>query len=377
MLRSMSFVAVRAVILASILPAVGGCASSPTESTFDIADADAAAPDGERFYDPPPLWSGGQPVRIETGQQALALALDDSDVYWQNPGGAVFACPLDGCPKSKPALLSTLLAQGFRNLETLAAGDGVAVFLTASAGISSFNGADPAHSPTTYLSGTGGTFSSLVSDANNVYFVDDVVPDEADAGDGGVSSPAIPTIGSCALGASCASPERLYTAGSSAGLTQLGPLFVSNSEVYFVELAYSGQTTATIRAVPTQGGGTARTVCKSELLFYGQAMAVAGGYAYFTTSGEPTSVYRCATSGAKEASVYVEDLQPYALASDGANLYWTNYVYGPGSVISCALGATCENPVTVASNQESPFAIAANAKSVYWATPSSIFRADR
>ena len=368
----MSFVAVRAVLIASVLPAAGGCASSPTESTFDIADADVdvAAPDGERFYDPPPLWSGGQPVRIETGQQAIALALDDSDIYWQNPGGAVFACPLSGCPKSKPTLLSSLLGPGFSSLETLAAGNGVAVFLTANAGISSFKGADPSDSPQTYLSSASRSFSSLVSDTKYAYFVDEVAPDDAGA--------SIPTIGSCALGAACASPERLYTAATTAiTSTQLGPLFVADSEVYFVEDTSGDDSTPMIRAVPIHGGGTAHTVCTSELLFSVQSIAVAGGYAYFTTASEPTSVYRCATSGGENASVYVVDLQPYALASDGANLYWTNYVYGLGSVISCAVGATCENPVTVASKQESPFAITANATSVYWATPSSIFRADR
>jgi hypothetical protein len=131
-----------------------------------------------------------------------------------------------------------------------------------------------------------------------------------------------------------------------------------------------------VRAVPT-GGGTVRTVCTSDLLRQAQSLIVAGGYVYFTTSADATSVYDCPAPSVGVASVYIRDLQPYALASDGANLYWTNYVYGPGSVVTCALGPTCDSPFTVAPNQDNVFAVAANAKSVYWATASKIYRADR
>jgi hypothetical protein len=362
----MSFVAVRLFVIASLLPAGSGCfGSSSTSSTFSDAEVPDASfePDGERIYDPPPLWSGGAQVLVETGEQALSLALDSSDVYWQNPGGSVFACPLDGCSNGKPTLLSSLVGPKSGALQTLAAADGVAVFLTDEGDqISSFAGADPSHAPVTYRTTAGSGFVTLTTDATHAYFVDTVV-----TSDGGYS--ATSTLYACALGASCTSPKRLHVGGNEASLSLLS---VAGGEVYFME----SLTKDTIRAVPTSGG-TVRTVCTSDLLRQAQALVVAGGYVYFTTSADATSVYDCPAPGAGVASVYIRDLQPYALASDGANLYWTNYVYGPGSVVTCALGATCDSPFTVAPSQDNVFAVAANAKSVYWATASKIYRADR
>jgi hypothetical protein len=356
----LSFVAVQGFIAASLLPAAWGCADSGRTSTFETGDA---ASDGERIYSPPPPWSGGTPVQIETGEQALSLALDSSEVYWQNPGGSLFACPLDGCPSSKPTLLSSLIGPGAGDLETLGVGNGIAVFLTDYGNeISSFTGADSGHSPTSYRTTTGRGFGSLVTDPTYAYFIDTVL-----AVDGGYTYTS--TLYSCPLVASCSSPESLYVGAADASL---GPLFAADSEVYFVEV---GSTNA-IRAVPIHGG-TVRTVCESSLLDQTQAICVAGGNAYFTTAGEPTSIYQCAASGGSDPSIYIQDLQPYALASDGANMYWTNYVFGPGSVVTCPLGVTCTSPLTVASNQDDPLAISANVSSVYWATDSNIYRADK
>jgi hypothetical protein len=86
--RAMIFVAVRVFVVASLLPAASGCLSAESTSTtfsdVDVPDG-SFEPDGERIYDPPPLWSGGAQVLVETGEQALSLALDSSEVYWQNP----------------------------------------------------------------------------------------------------------------------------------------------------------------------------------------------------------------------------------------------------------------------------------------------------
>jgi hypothetical protein len=351
----MSFVTIRAVLVASTLPWGSGCASWGDSSTFESGDA---AADGEDLYDPPPLWSGGAPVLIGKGQEAVSLALDSSNAYWQNPGGSVFGCPLDGCPMSKPTLLSSLTGPGGGALETLAAGNGIALFLSSGGtAISAFDGVNPDHSPTTYWTTAGAGLSSLATDATDAYFID------TSTGDAGYQA----TLYSCRIGAACSSPTRLHDGAT-------GPLFVANSEVYFLD--FVNTTGIAIRAVPIHGGAS-RKVCDAENLYQVRSLAVAGGYAYFTTTGEPASVYQCAASGGSAPAVYIQDLQPYALASDGANLYWTNYVAGPGSVVTCALGATCNSPFTVASTQEDPFAIAANAKSVYWTTPSSVYRADR
>jgi len=107
-----------------------------------------------------------------------------------------------------------------------------------------------------------------------------------------------------------------------------------------------------------------------------ESMVVTPGYVYFTTGDDPSSIYQCAAAGGGSPAVYATDDQPYGLAADGANLYWTNDI-SPGNVVTCALGATCDSPRTVASNQSSPQAVAVNATSVYWTTSSAVYRATK
>jgi hypothetical protein len=345
------------------LPVASGCAGSDGGSPFDTGDAGGAPlpqieSDGAVLYNPPPEWSGSLPLLIGKGERAISLAIDSATVYWQSGGGPVYGCALSGCPSAKPTLLSSLVGPQYGALQTLGAGDGIGVFVSLSGTtLSAFAGDDPAHSPTPYRVTGGSGFTSLVTDATHVYFID-TLPDASAVY--GVAQ----TLYACPLGASCSSPQKLYADPS------LGPLCVSDSEVFFLASGTS------IRAVSTHGG-KARTVCSSStLLTQVQALSVAGGYVYFTTADYPAFVYQCPASGG-EPSVYLTDLQPYALANDGANLYWTNYLNGPGSVVTCPVGATCNAPRTVALNQDLVFAIAANATSVFWTTSTSVYRADK
>jgi hypothetical protein len=368
------FQAVAMLGSASLLPLAWGqwgCGSSPTHAAESVgaandadAEADADAVDGVVVaYDPPPLWSGGAPILIASGEQAISLGIDGTNVYWQNPGGSVFDCPLAGCRGARPTQISSLIGPSTGALETLAATSAGALFLTSyGAAMTAAGAADPGRTSTIFQAASGDTLTSLVSDAGHVYFIDDVSVDS-----GGTA----PTLYACPTSGSCASPKRLY-ALSANDEGSLGPLAVSGSEVYVVE----NDSSSSIRAVPIDGG-PARTVCSSELLPEAQALTVAGGYAYFTTASDLTSIYQCATAGGSKPTLFVQDLQPYGLASDGKNLYWTNYVSGKGSVATCALGATCSSAFTVALGQEYPFAIAANGASVYWATADEVFRADR
>lgn len=374
MRRGVSFLAVSVVAgIASILPMASGCFGSGATPVFEAGATDAAyspiQPDGADLYIPPPQWSGSSPVLIAQSEQTLSLALDTSTAYWQGPGGSVYGCPLKGCSSSKPTLLSSLLGPQSGALETLAASDGIAVFITDSGSeLSAFAGGDAGASPTAYLATAGGGFGALVTDATHAYFVDSV-----STVDGGYTL--TDTLYSCPLGASCSSPLKLYTLPPSDEFYEsstLGALFVADSEVYFMESANGGYT---LRAISVDGG-SARTVC-SQLPGPAQALTVAGGYTYFTMSSAPASIYQCATSGGSDPSLFVQDLQPYALANDGTNLYWTNYVNGQGSVVTCPLGASCTAAHTVALNQELAFAIAANASSVFWTTSTSIYRADK
>jgi hypothetical protein len=367
---------------ASILPVASGCFTAQDTDAADAADAayspiqpyaaDAAyspiQADGAVLYIPPPQWSGSSPVLIAQSEQTLSLALDTSTVYWQNAGGSVYGCPLKGCPSSKPTLLSSLVGPQSGALETLAAGDGIAVFITDSGNeLSAFAGGDAGVSPRAYRATTGNGFATVVTDATHAYFVDTVRT---------VNGYALSyTLYSCPLGAACSSPLKLYALPPSNVYYEsstLGALFVADSEVYFMEATNGGYTLLAISI----HGGSARTVC-SQLLGPAQALTVAGGYAYFTMSSAPARIYQCKATGGSDPSFFIQDLQPYALANDGTNLYWTNYVNGLGSVVTCPLGATCKAARTVALNQELAFAIAANASSVFWTTSASIYRADQ
>jgi hypothetical protein len=349
---------------AILLPAflTWGCSSAPTAPFAD--DLVDAGLDAAPVYIPPPAWSGGSPVLIAKSEEAISLALDDAHVYWQAAGGSVFECPLGGCPGGMPTQLSSLIGPTSAALHALGADGGTAVFLSENGNsITSVTTSGPARASTIFTIAAGSLLGGLVSDGSRVYFADDLVS---------TCYSSTESLFACPLGGPCASPEALYQSRSAYGL---GPLFVAGSEIFFVE---DDDSADVVRAVST-GGGPSRKVCNVGEDYGGVTdIAVAGGFVYMTTSENPRSIAACAAagSGSSNAWTYVEDLEPYALATDGANLYWTNY-QAEGSVVTCALGKECTTPFTVASNQESPFAIAANGSSVFWSTPSSIFRADK
>jgi hypothetical protein len=353
-----------------------GCTSSqPARPESPGVDGGVAVDaDGVSTYDAyilPPTWSGHSPVVVTRDDEAVSLAIDDAHVYWQGTGGSLFACPLAGCSGS-PTLLSSLIGPGLSGAQTLSVSDGVALFITsAGSAITSLAYTDPSQASTVYPSGTtefAPSIAALVTDATRVYFTSNV---ETDAGDNVV------TLASCPLQGSCAAPQSFLPASESGSLYEgsVAPIFVAGSELYFDEV----EDTAKLRAIPV-GGGSARTVCSTNedgILSNVQSLVVVGGYAYFTSPNDPTSIYQCATTGVTLPTRYIQDYAPLTLATDGTNLYWTNYVSGTGTVATCALGATCTSPFTIAINQDGPFVIAANATSVFWATSSAIYRADK
>jgi hypothetical protein len=324
---------------------------------FDVFPFDAPFDVGP----PPPPWDGGTPVAIATDEEPVNLALDGTYVYWENGNGSAVDCPLAGCPSNTPTVL-TFADTGYDSYQSLAVAIGSAFFIDQNYGISYCAGGGCDNSPTPYTTGEGdggfgdsGTgfgdsYEYLVIDSSNVYFTDDT------------------NIYSCPIGASCDFPTTLYSSEDA----YLGPLGFSSSEVYFAD---DGPFTSSIRAVPI-GGGTARRVCTSDLLQDVVSLVVTPAYVYFTTYSDPNSVYQCGSGGGTSPTVYATDENPYGLATDGTYLYWTNNVE-PGAVVACALGATCESPNSVATNQNAPNAIAVNSTNVYWTTASAVYRASK
>jgi len=356
-----------------------GCGTSTTETPRNldagttgrgVSDADASD-----VYLIPPTWSGQAASVLSTADQAIAVAVDSSHVYWQNPGGAIYGCPLGGCSGGNGTLLSSLIGPSSAPLTSLSASGGVAIFLTQTGfAISTVPFSSPGVTSTTYTepntsAGTG--VSALTTDGSRIYFMSTITVD------GGFDQ----ALDSCPIQGPCASPRAILTSNvdyfSMNSYASLGRFAIADGEAYFVELPSTGANA--LRAVPLTGGAS-RTVCGSgatSTLTAVESLVVAGGYAYFTTGENPGSIYQCATTGVSAPKLYIHDYAPYALATDGENLYWTNYVGTTGTVATCALGAKCTSPFTVASSQDSPFAIAATASAVYWSTTTSIMTASR
>ncbi len=334
---------------------------------FDGEFDDGRAFDGD-FFDgefdgggPPPdagpRWDGGVPVTFASGEQPVALALDDGNVYWQNDNGTVVDCPLAGCAGNVPTLLAfNGSGSSGLELESIAAGESTAFFLTSSSAIDACPSGGCRLAPTTYWGSTsdfdagfdgGDGLSAVLSDASNLYFADSL------------------SVFSCPIGSSCSSPRTLVSTESG----NLGVLAITASEVFYVVGA--DDFTQRIRAVPIAGGAP-RVVCKSSsgVLSDIHSMVVAGGYVYFTAFGD-SSIFECPAGGGT-LTTFAQNESPYALATDGASVYWTAQ---GGSVGTCPVGAQCFASRTIASGQDNPRAIAVNSTTVYWTTATSIFSA--
>jgi hypothetical protein len=326
------------------------------------------------YYDsgPPPdagpPWDGGAPVTIAAGEeQPESLALDDVHVYWQNSGGTVLDCPLSGCPNNVPTLLAfNGEGEDYYGLQAIAAGASTAFFITSSASIDSCASGGCSLAPATYFAdpgagefdggiffdGGGGSVNDVVNDSSNLYFTDSN------------------SIYSCPIESTCPSAKSLVTTD----IGGIGVLAVSATEVFYVD--ESGNINQRIRAVPIAGGAT-RVVCKSSNFLYGvNSMVVAGGYVYFTTSNDSSSIYQCLASGGGTPTIFAIDEAPYGLATDGASLYWTNNS-SRGLIGTCPIGASCIGSRTIASDQKYPQAIAVNSIAVYWTTQTGIYSATK
>jgi hypothetical protein len=315
---------------------------------FDGYDYDASF-----AVDTGPPWSGGAPAPVATSEQAVNLALDDNYFYWENQGGSVANCPLAGCTNNIPSLLS-VNPGGYATSQSLGVGAGIAIFLDSDSGLFSCSGAGCDNDPSVYYGGSGDvdagfSLDSLVADAVNVYFTDDA------------------SIYACPIGSKCSSPTTLTTSGND---TNLGPLYVTGGELYFVDV---GPYTQSIRVVSTTGGGV-RKICTSYLLSNVTSLVVGGGYVYFTTQYDEPSIYQCPVAGGGAPELYATDELPWGLATDDVNLYWTNNA-ADAHVVTCPIGVTCVGETTIATGQDYPNAIAVNATDVYWTTNTAIYRA--
>jgi hypothetical protein len=341
------------------------CSSSHPASPAPVGFA-AASPSDDAGAQPdvyllPPAWDGGSPKELASGITAVSIAADDQNVYLQSAGGGVYACPITGCAKEDAATQLSALIGGSSQLQTLVANNGAAFFITQGGNsISRVAYAAPTKTSTVYIASQGGV-DAIVTDGASLFFVDDAYTD------GGDASTSVAIL-SCPLSGSCTSPTVLYSKTQGDNYVTFSALAAAGDRVYFLEVEQGANgESSNIKSIPSQGG-SARTVCATGPSdVYGiESLAVAAGYAFFTFGSGDNQIHWCPVSGGN-VGLYVTDYAPYDLATDGANLYWTNYVPSTGTIAGCAVNYECKKPFTVASGQDSPYALAVTSKGVYWA----------
>jgi hypothetical protein len=105
-------------------------------------------------------------------------------------------------------------------------------------------------------------------------------------------------------------------------------------------------------------------------LFRSASIVAAGGHVAWIE--QDATVWIATETGDSPRKLAQEDpqfTQPVALASDGTNVYWTEYNETPsaGRVLACAMYG-CPKPTVIAENQYRPTGLTVDATHVYWLT---------
>ncbi len=312
------------------------------DGSGDASDANAPLPDATPL---PPQF--GQRVKV-IDTEADQLVVDDSRVYWTNFEFAVFDCAIADCAEAGATALPVLSNEG---PQAIAVAAGTVYFIDLSTqSISSCPGTGCSAS-TTYWTDPdvvdeGSQIEEIVNDSFNLYFVDSE------------------RIYECPLGTACLSPTVL--------VHDSGSLAVSGDQLFYAGY-YS--TDNTISAVPV-AGGKSRVVCKAPGVVGTPVvqMVVSGGFLIFATQDYPvTSIYSYPLAGGGASEVFARVRDFTALAADDSNVYWTKN----DSVIACTAGKVCGSPVTIATGQHQPGAVAANSTAVFWTTDEGISSASK
>lgn len=284
------------------------------------------------------------------------LSSDGTNVYWftnaNNSGfpspGNIQKCAVTGCASIPTTMAMGVTAGGFVISPVAAKAFGYWTDSTNTPGVVSV--VPLASGAATTFASNQNTPQGIAADATNVYWVDQPL---------GVAG----SIMKCALGTACVTPTLVVATPATGSATMLA---VDAANLYWFDSA-----SYFIYTRPLAGGAAVKLADLSASFSTPTQMLAVGGRLYWAVGFAP-QISTCAVAAPCGATpkTYFSDTEPFGLATDGTDLYWTNNIAG-GKIQKCALGATCASP-TLVTTADTPTFIAVDAMHTYWVGGSTI-----
>jgi hypothetical protein len=156
-----------------------------------------------------------------------------------------------------------------------------------------------------------------------------------------------------------------------AGLEDAVDIAADATRIYWAHGFGAGCTWGCVMAIPLLGGAPTTIVSNATTTQQNiRAFTIDAADVYWTNEGIVSTVMRQALSGGTPITVASDQYEPYAIAVDAAYVYWTTY---SGTVMRASRGGGAA--IQIAQEKCTPCAIAVNDSSIYWIGCSELIRA--